>query len=267
MTVTVTAVRAAALPKTERRAASLLATAQHDAMLKLLRGIDESLWDRPTDCAGWTVRHIVAHLAGSLADGAYLRSAMRHGIAGRRKHRDLRPLDAMNEAQIDDRRDWPAGRLIDDFERLAPKAVRARQRMPSLFRRLPLPSSMVVRGTRLGDLLDVIYIRDMWMHRVDIARATDRPVRADESDADVVAQVIRDLGRRWPGPSARLTLTGLGSTEAASWLLGDGEAVAVVTTDAVEFCRLLSGRPADPAYDIDGDQSVRDVLNAARVMF
>jgi hypothetical protein len=62
-------------------------------------------------------------------------------------------------------------------------------------------------------------------------------------------------------------LTGLGLAEAASWRLGEGEAVAVVTTDATEFCRLLSGRPADPAYDIDGDQSVRDVLNAARVMF
>jgi uncharacterized protein (TIGR03083 family) len=267
MTAIVTAVTAAALPRTERHAAALLATAQHEAMLGLLRGLDESLWDRPTDCARWTVRHIVAHLVGSLADGAYLRSAIRHGIAGRRKHRDLCPLDAMNEAQIDDRRDWPSGRLIADFERLAPKAVRARRRVPRMFRRLPLPRSMVVVGTTLSELLDVIYIRDMWMHRVDIARATGRAVPADESDADVVAQVIRDLGRRWPGPPAGLTLTGLGLAEAASWRLGEGEAVAVVTTDATEFCRLLSGRPADPAYDIDGDQSVRDVLNAARVMF
>jgi uncharacterized protein (TIGR03083 family) len=267
MTATVTAVRAAALPKTGRHAAALLATAQHNAMLKLLHGVDERLWDGPTDCARWTVRHIVAHLVGSLADGAYLRSVMRHVVAGRRKHRDLCPLDAMNEAQIDDRRDWPVARLIGDFERLAPKAVRARRRMPSLFRRLRLPSSMVVSGTTLGDLLDVIYIRDMWMHRVDIARATDRPVPADESDAEVVAQVIRDLGRRWTGPSTRLTLTSPGLTGAASWLLGEGKVVAIVTTDAVEFCRLLSGRPADPSYDIDGDQSVRDVLNAARVMF
>lgn len=251
---------------------------QHDAMLAALRGVDEAGWDEPTDCARWTVRNVVAHLVGSLADSAHVSTAMRHNIVGRRKYRDLRPLDALNEAQVDDRREWPAERLLEDFERLAPKAVRARLRIPRLVRRIRLPSSMAPSGTTFGDLLDVIYIRDMWMHRVDIARATGQPFLTTESDLDVVAQVIRDLDRGWPGPPTRLVLTGVGSndvgssadagsTAQASWLLGQGSPVASVTVDTVEFCRLLSGRPANPAYEIDGDPSLREQLNAARVVF
>jgi len=43
--------------------------------------------------------------------------------------------------------------------------------------------------------------------------------------------------------------------------------VATVRADAVEYCRLLSGRTADPELAIDGDEAVRDALAAARVTF
>ena len=58
----------------------------------------------------------------------------------------------------------------------------------------PLPDD------RLSYVLDVLGLRDPWMHRVDLARATGRPLRLDANDRVIVAQVIADLGRYWDGP-------------------------------------------------------------------
>ncbi len=231
-------------------------------MLALLRDLDDRDWDQPTDCARWTVREIVAHLVGALVESARLRTAIRHAVTSRHRHRDLSPLDALNETQVDDRRDWPADQLIADFERFAPRAVAARRRTPSVIRRRKLPASMAPVGTTVGYLFDLIYPRDVWMHRIDIARAASRPFRADETDAEVVAQVIRDLDLAWRGPAVRLELYGAGA-----WLLGAGEPTASAQTDAVEYCRLLSGRAAAPAYEIAGDHTVRALLAEATVLF
>jgi mannose-6-phosphate isomerase-like protein (cupin superfamily) len=46
-------------------------------------------------------------------------------------------------------------------------------------------------------LLDVILNRDLWMHRVDLARATGRPLVIGDHDQQIVAQVIRDLALAW----------------------------------------------------------------------
>lgn len=241
-----------------------MATAQHNAMLALLRDLDDRDWDRPTDCTRWTVRDIVAHLVGALVESARVRTGIRHLVIGRRRYRDLSSLDALNEAQVDDRRGRPADELIADFGRFAPKAVAARRRAPALVRRRTLPVSMAPAGTRVGHLLDVIYPRDVWMHRVDISRATSRPLTVDETDAEVVAHVIRDLDVVWRGPAVHLELHGVG---AGAWLLGAGEPVASVRTDAVEYCRLLSGRSAAPTFEIAGDERVRALLTETTVLF
>ena len=262
MTAQVTATRASTLPPPDRREAARLATAQHNAMLALLRELADRDWDRPTDCARWTVRDIVAHLVGALVESARLRTAIRHAVISRRRHPDLSPLDALNEVQVDDRRGWPADRLIADFERFAPLAVAARCRMPGVVRRRGLPVSMAPAGTTVGHLLDVIYPRDVWMHRVDVARAASRPFPVDETDAAVVSQVIRDLDVAWRGPAVHLELAGVGA-----WRLGTGEPTATVRADAVEFCRMLSGRAAAPAFDSSGHEAVRALLADATVLF
>lgn len=262
MTAPATATRASMLPAPDRHEAARLATAQHNAMLALLRELDDRDWERPTDCARWTVRDVVAHLVGALVESARIRTGVRHLVISRRRYPDLSPLDALNEAQVDDRRGWPANQLIADFVRFAPKAVAARRRTPGVIRRRTLPVSLAPAGTTVGQLPDVIYTRDLWMHRIDIARATSRPLPGDETDGEIVAQVIRDLDVAWRAPAVRLELPGAGV-----WLLGTGEPIAAVRTDAVEYGRLLSGRAAAPVYDIEGDESARAALNDVRVLF
>lgn len=75
--------RSAALTQTPRKAAALVARAQYDAMLTLLRGLGEADWQRPTDCALWTVRDIAAHVTGAADEGAHLRVMLRHLLAAR----------------------------------------------------------------------------------------------------------------------------------------------------------------------------------------
>ncbi len=61
---------------------------------------------------------------------------------------------------------------------------------------------------RLGYVLDVLGLRDPWMHRVDLARATGRPLVLGAHDREIVAQVVADLGRGWDGPPVLLELAG-----------------------------------------------------------
>lgn len=57
-------------------------------------------------------------------------------------------------------------------------------------------------------LLDVILTRDTWMHRVDLSRATARPLHlTPEHDGVLVAGVVAEWTRRH-GTAYRLRLTG-----------------------------------------------------------
>ena len=240
-----------------------MAGPQHAAILAQLRELDAADWARATDCVDWTVHDIAAHVTGAMEEGArlsvllrHLRAAKRAGLAGK--------VDGLNAAQIADRRDHPPDRVVADLDRLAPKAVRARRRAPAILRGRTVPGDDLAAGSRFGYLFDVIYSRDVWMHRVDIARAADRELPTCSSDGAVVEQVVRDLGRFWDGPTVLLELTG---PAGGSWLLGAGEPCAEVSTDAVEYLRLLSGRAADPQVQLQGHDMARETLLASRVAF
>ena len=59
-----TVARAADLPQTGRDRAAQIASEELSALLEMLPGLTPARWRQPTDCAGWTVRDIVAHLPG-----------------------------------------------------------------------------------------------------------------------------------------------------------------------------------------------------------
>ena len=83
----------------------------------------------------------------------------------------------------------------------------------------------------------MILTRDIWMHRVDLARATDTaPVHDPDHDGRIVAEIVAEWARRH-GQPFDLTLTG-----AAGGHFLTGEGGATIAEDATEFCRMLSGR-------------------------
>ncbi len=264
MTALTTPPRAATLPRTDRTTAAEVATGQATAYLGQLRALAEDDWRRPTDCVLWDVRQIAAHVTGAFEEGARLGVMLRHLRAARRLAPPMAMVDALNGAQIEDRRDLPGPAIVDDLERLAATAIRRRRRMPAVVRAMKVPGDDLPTGSTLGYLLDVIYARDVWMHRVDTARATGRTLPPAAGDDEVVAQVIRDLDRFWPGPAFVLDLAGAG---AGRWQIGDGTPEAAVHADSVEFLRMLSGRPADVELAVTGDDTIADRIRSARVAF
>jgi uncharacterized protein (TIGR03083 family) len=253
-------------PITPDRVAEV-ATGELEACLALLSTLDEADWAAPTDCAGWTVHALTAHLAGQYQGlakpGVYLR---RHRRAHRR-YPALSRLDADNRQQIDDLGGHTGPELTAMLAAIGPKAIHARRRVPGLVRRQrigrmypeePLPDD------RLSYMLDVLGVRDPWMHRVDIARATGRPLLLGAHDHVITTQVIADLALAWDGPPTLLELTG---PVGGRWTLGNGLPAATVQADAVDYLRALSGRNDHPDLQVNGDPAAAAAATAARVVF
>lgn len=253
-------------PITPDRVAEV-ATAELAASIALLADLDDHDWTRPTDCAGWTVHDLTAHLVGQYQGLAKLGVFLRRHRRAHRRYPVLSRLDADNRQHIDDLGGYSGRELVAMLAATGPKAIRARRRLPGLLRRLHVGRMYPeepLSDDRLSYVLDVLGLRDPWMHRVDLARATGRPLVLGAHDRVVVAQVIAELGRAWEGPPVLLELTG---PAGGRWTLGQGAPVATVRADAVDYLRVLSGRNDPPALEVDGDQAAAAAVATARVVF
>ena len=262
-----TSSRAAHLTQTDPDVARAHAVAEYDALLSMVDAFSASDWDRPTDCTAWRVRDLVAHVAGASEEACRLPVMLRRqaiALKGVRRG-DGVLVDLLGAVQIADRAGLSDADLAEDLRRWAAGAPDGRRRHPGLLRLVPLPAFAGVRpGTRLSYLLDVVYLRDVWLHRVDLHRATGVDLPTSTAEDEVVAQVVRDLDLEWKGPAFVLEVTGRG---AGRWAVGEGEPVATVTEDAVALMRLLSGRSDECVLATEGDAAAADRLRAARVVF
>ena len=217
------------------REAPGLAREEYRRLATLAARLAPGDWARPTDFPGWTVRDVLAHVAGSMAGTALREGARQRKAAGQRAQSSGRPfLDEMNQLQIEERSGLPDAAVARELRDRIEDAVKARRRVPALFRRAPIPGS----GDRLtlGELVDVILTRNVWIHRVDVCRATDRQLElTPEHDGRLVADVVRDWADRHGQPFT-LHLAGVAG---GTFAHAGGPRLEL---DAVEFCRVLSGR-------------------------
>jgi uncharacterized protein (TIGR03083 family) len=242
MTMTTTHAQPVA-PALERNTALRLAATEYARFENLLRSLREQDWERSTECAPWTVRDMAAHALGMVEMAASIREQSRQQKAAKARLQRQGGLfiDALTGVQVEERAGMAPGAIIDRFASRAPKAVKGRRRAPGLIRRRAMPELQVVDGQQeawtFGYLLDIILTRDPWMHRVDIVRATgaDHEVTADH-DGVLVADVVAEWAARHGRPYA-LHLTG---PAGGSWSAGTGG--PEIEMDAVEFCRVVSGR-------------------------
>ena len=95
--------------------------------------------------------------------------------AARRRRKDLGvPLEVgLSGVQVAEREHLSPDDLIERLEVMAPKAVKGRSRVPRLMRAVKIGiDAPVVEKWSFGYLIDIIDLRDAWMHRLDTARAT-----------------------------------------------------------------------------------------------
>jgi len=269
----------ATTPVTTREEAVVQGEAEYAALLAMLHPLTGEDWARPTDCPGWTVRDMVAHVNGAAEEAVSRKVQARHLLMARTRDRKVPTVDSLSAQQVADRRRRAPEELVAELERLGPAAPRARSRTPGLVRNRPMPAgSGCLPGDTMAYLIDVIYSRDVWMHRIDIARATGCTMPMSAAEHAIVGQVVRDLARGWSGPPFTLALTG---RVEGSWHVGhdaghDAGDGGTVTVDTVALCRLLSGRSdeAQPSYDEPDsgrdpgrDPGLLDRLRRTRVLF
>jgi uncharacterized protein (TIGR03083 family) len=221
-----------------------LQAAELDRTLALLRTLDDAAWMAPTDCPAWDIRAMYQHVLGACEAGASVREnvrQLRKARASRKRHGG--PLEAaLSAVQVRDRASLSAAQIIQRLTAIAPKTVRGRARTPALVRhhaRLAVDGP-VHETWKLGYLIDTIYLRDLWMHRVDAARASGRALELSAShDGRIVADVAAEWARRHGKPFT-LELTGpAGGNYACD--PGDRQAEHL-SLDAVDFCRAGAGR-------------------------
>ncbi len=120
--------------------------------------------------------------------------------------------------------------------------MRGRTRTPALVRnhaRLAVDGP-VHESWKLGYLIETIYLRDLWMHRIDVAHALDQTAQLSaDHDGRIVADVVAEWARRHGKPFV-LELRGpAGGTYTQNQSLPEPERILL---DAVDFCRTLAGR-------------------------
>jgi uncharacterized protein (TIGR03083 family) len=245
LTIPVTAVDSLA-PLTHREGMSLFA-AELGRNLDLMRSLSDDDWTTQTECPDWDVRRMYLHVLGACESGASVRELVHQMLAARsfQKAHGGPQEAALSATQVAERIDLTPQQLQARFASVAPRAVRGRTRMPALVRRVSLPvDGPVVERWTVGYLIDTIYLRDAWMHRMDVTRATGRaPVLSPEHDGRIVADVVAEWSRRHGQPFS-LTLTGTAGGQFTA--RGGGAPEDAMTLDAVEFCRILAGRsPGD----------------------
>ena len=213
------------------------AAEEYDRLLRLLRGLAPEQWRAATDCVGWDVHDVVAHLSGAAAGNASMREFARQARLAQRLGREGDLVDRINRVQVGERSGLAPDALLRDLEENARRGLAARRRLPAPLRALRLPFGPPLGVRPLGYLMDRIYTRDAWMHRVDLARATGTPPELTPGhDGALVEDVVAEWAAAHGAPFD-LELTG---PAGGRWSRGDGgEAVRL---DAVEFARTLSGR-------------------------
>ena len=217
-----------------------LAATEYDRFVAAVAELDDADFARQTDNELWDVKSLIAHVLGMMDMNASIRESMRQQrTAGKAaKQNGTWPINELTGLQVAKH----VGRSNDELRALvrttAPKALAGRRRTPAPMRAMPMdPGPPFGEKWKLGYLIDTILTRDTWMHRVDISRATGKEMELSaDHDGRIVADVVEEWGRRHGRPFT-LVLTG-----PAGGTFEEKGGAEPIELDAVEFCRILSGR-------------------------
>ena len=205
-----------------RPEARTLAEDETAAMVALLGDLSPDEWARRTDCPAWDVRAMAGHVLGMIEGFTGVRRMAGMFRAGGKLAGDGPMIDGVTAYQVMMNEHLTTGELVARMAAAGPRQARWRTERP-LLRRMPTKNQNpdgTVETWRMGYVFEVILTRDTWMHRVDVAQATGRPLDLTPGhDGRIVADVVAEWARRHGKP---FTLE--------------------LTCDAVEFCRTLAGR-------------------------
>jgi uncharacterized protein (TIGR03083 family) len=228
------------IPAIEHDEGMALAATEYDRLLAVVDRFTPEDWGRPTDCPGWDVRDMVSHLLGFMkANADHAENDRQLALAARdaEEHGILR-LDAQTALHVREHAGLAPAEVAAAVHEHAGRALAGRSAVPAEVRASTFSTGLPGEADwTVGYLVDVVFTRDVWMHRVDLCRATGQLLELTAGhDGRLVADVVTDWARR-SGQPFTLHLDGPAGGSFAA-----GEGGPEIRLDAVEFCRILSGR-------------------------
>jgi len=227
----------------DRPTAMRLAATEYQRYTEHLRRLSTEDWGRSTDCPDWDVRQMATHVLGMAKMAASIREGARQRKTAREHMKANGGLfiDALTGLQVTEHATLRPSEIVEQLAATGPKAARGRRRTPWFIRRSQLPDPEPMPGVHekwtVGYLIDTILTRDPWLHRVDSTRGTGVPMElTPEHDGVLVADVVTE----WLARHGRPCTVRLSGPAGGEWTQGaDGERIEL---DAIEFCRVISGR-------------------------
>lgn len=249
------------------------------AINALLPTLDEDDWSKPTDCPGWTVKDIAAHLA-------HLENELATGVVASADPSMKELVSDYTQAGVDARRDHTAEELLAEFA----EAIEVRELDLNDLTDDPESPAPVTPGGISWSWDTLLRNRaiDVWVHEQDIRRAVGQSGGLGSAGAQVTATtfqmampfVIGKKVRPAPGTTVAWHVTGeipfdllvaVGADGRAKPVKAiDGRPQASLTLSTEAFTVLGAGRRTADQLDvaIGGDHELAQaVLRAMPVTF
>ncbi len=259
------------IPPVTTEEAAQIAAFEVQQVLNLLGQLGNDDWSRDTDCTEWTIRDMTAHLAGACAGYANWKDFRRQAVFNPHILKTIVTVDDINKRQLEDRIDKTPQELVAEFREVGPKAVETRKKLPQWVRSIQMPAQPMPGFMSVGYLVDVIYPRDQWMHRMDICRATGKTlVITPGHDKRLLDLVMRDAAETLRGKvPVVVNITG---AVTGTYRFGSAQPQAEIDIDYLTFNRLASMRISAGAamedVTVRGEQSIaRNFLEKCPVLY
>ncbi len=236
-----TIVRVEDVAPISHREGMALAQTEYERFTDMLGQLQPGDWSKQTVCTDWNVKQLVAHVVGFAESNASFRvfvSGMRHGKKRSAEKGYDHFIHGMNEVQVEERQHLSPAELTTRWREIWPKALRGRKRFPAFMRPVPVEFGPPIGKKPMGSyLMDVVFTRDTWMHRIDISRAAGLdPVLTPGHDGRLIEDMVAEWARvhhiaftlHLEGLAGRTFVSGHGGEE--------------LSIDAVEWIWTLSGR-------------------------
>ncbi len=243
---------------------------EEQALMTLLGALTEEDWERPTPCAGWTVKDIAAHLLGDKV-GRLSRSRDGHTAESPRAGESFpRFVDRINEEWVVACRRLSTDVLLTMMYEFMGQTTEHWAKLDLDVLGEPVSWAGAEPAPRWLDAARDY--SEFWVHHVQIREALEHtPLEAEYAEpiADTFVRALphtlRDVEAR-VGKQVGYTVTGAGKWHARrerdGWVLDRGAPpsrtpLATVTTDLDTFWRLCTRTPADTGrVRTTGDENV-----------
>jgi uncharacterized protein (TIGR03083 family) len=221
--------------------------AERDATLTIAKSLTDDEWNLPSDCDGWAVRDVIAHMASVL-----------HGVADPSMMPDLSAgTEPGMEAPVAERRSWTIADVLAEFETYSAQVAD----LGATLQDPPMAETMLPMGdlgTHPMAIMPSTFLFDNYCHLRNDILQPNGPIDRSEPPRDEkrLAPTIEWMLAGLPWMCAEqltfvdrpiaLTLTGVGG---GTWSIGPGgddgrvlvtdgaasDAVATVTSDSHDF--------------------------------